>query len=175
MSAHIIPYEQIKNDPVLLEQVQDIFFESSTKKEFKDANDKEAFYDKYLGFYLKHYPELAWVAMDDKVLGYVVAAPSSQRDDLMSIQPHLKEFESYFEAYPAHLHINCHRDSRGKGIGGLLVKAVETGLKARNIHGVHIMTGPDAFNKKFYLKLGFDFEVLKDFHASPILFMGKSL
>ncbi len=175
MSALIIPYEQIKNDPLILEQIRAIFFESSTKKEFKDAADREAFYDKYLGFYLNHYPELAWVAADDKVLGYVVAASSSEGDDLMSIQPHLKEFQSYFETYPAHLHINCHHDSRGKGIGGLLVKAVEKSLKARNIKGVHIMTGPDALNKKFYLKLGFDFEVLKDFHASPILFMGKSL
>lgn len=175
MSAHIIPFEQIKNDPLILEQVQSIFFESSTKKEFKNEAEKKAFYEKYLGFYLKHYPELAWVAMDDKVLGYVVAAPSSQGADLNSIQPHLKVFESFFEAYPAHLHINCHRDSRGKGVGGLLVKAVESGLKAMNIHGMHIMTGPDALNKKFYLKLGFNFEVLKEFHASPILFMGKSL
>lgn len=175
MSAHIISYEQIKNGPVILEQIQSIFFESSSKKDFRDEAAKEAFYYKYLGFYLKHYPELAWIAMDDKVLGYIVAAPSSTSGDLMSIQPHLKVFESYFEAYPAHLHINCHSDSRGKGVGALLVKVAEASLKTRKIQGVHIMTGPDALNKKFYSKLGFNFEVLKDFHASPILFMGKSL
>lgn len=175
MSALIVSYAEVTGDEKVLAQVREIFFESSTKKDFKDASEKEAFFEKYLGYYLRNHPELAWVAQEDRVLGYVVAVADSQDDALYKIQPHLKTFEKYFAQYPAHLHINCHVESRGKGVGGQLVKAVEKRLKAMNIQGLHIMTGADALNKKFYQKLGFDFEAIEFFHDSPILFMGKSL
>lgn len=175
MSALIVPYTEVEGDEEILGELRDIFFESSTKKDFKDDAEKEAFYEKYLGYYLRNHPELAWVARGDRVLGYVVAVANSQDDALYKIQPHLKTFEKYFNQFPAHLHINCHLESRGKGVGGQLIQTVVNQLKAMEIHGLHIMTGPDALNKRFYQKLGFDFEVIENFHASPILFMGKSL
>lgn len=176
MSANITNLSELHLNSKIMEQVREIFFESSTKKDFKDEAEKESFYEKYLGFYLRHYPELAWVALDDgQVLGYLVGTSSSCDEELMRIQPHLSVFKKYYKNYPAHLHINCHAQSRGQGIGAQLVKAFEERLKTMNIGGFHIMTGPDALNKKFYQKLGLDFEVVENFHASPILFMGKSL
>ncbi len=153
----------------LLEQVRDIFFESSTKKDFKDLKEKSEFEWKYLGFYLSHYPEYAWVAIaDEQVLGYVLGMPWSQDPSLYEVQPHLKVFEAFYSEFPAHLHINCHTNSRGKGIGKLLVQKCIWQMSSQNIRGLHIMTGPASDNRLFYQKLGFDF--VKELNS--ILFMG---
>jgi ribosomal protein S18 acetylase RimI-like enzyme len=170
MSALIMPY-----DPSMNEELREIFFESSTKKSFKDAADKEAFYEKYLGYYLHHFPELALVAVGDRVLGYVVVAPESEGEELNAFQPHLKTFAAFLGDYPAHLHINCHFSSRGLGVGSRLLQEVEKKLRAINIKGLHIMTRSDAPNQSFYKKLGFNFQTELNFQGSAILFMGKSL
>ena len=173
MSASVVPYI---DRPEILDQVKEIFFESSTRKEFKDQVERDAFFEKYVGFYLRHYPELAWIGvLGDKVLGYIVAAPASTDPELDKIQPHLKAFEALFKAYPAHLHINCHHDSRGTGLGSQLVRVLVAELKVMKIPGLHIMTGPDSQNRSFYKKLGFDFESELPFRGTPILFMGKRL
>lgn len=153
-------------------QMDEIFFEASTKKKFKDIKEKEAFNWKYLGFYLSHYPEFAWLALkDDKVLGYVVGMPFTQDPSLYQIQPHLIPFADEFKSFPAHLHINCHESSRGLGIGkSLTLKLIEQ-LKSQHIPGLHIMTGPKSENQMFYSKLGFDHHVEKN----AILLMGKAL
>jgi GNAT superfamily N-acetyltransferase len=155
-----------------LSQIEEIFLESSTKKDFKDAQEKASFIWKYLGFYLAHYPEYAWVAIKNgKVLGYVLGMPFTQDPSLYSIQPHLKAFEEYFSNYPAHLHINCHHQARGKGVGQLLTLRILEQMKAQGVQGLHIMTGPLSANRHFYTKLGFDFMT----EQQGILMMGKSL
>ena len=170
MSAVIVPYQDS-----MYKEVREIFFESSTKKTFKDEAEKESFYEKYLGFYLNHYPQFAWVARNERVLGYVIVAPETRNPELQKLQPHLQVFDSLFQSYPAHLHINCHHESRGHGVGSKLIHEAEIKLRQLNIKGLHIMTGSDAANKNFYKKLGFDFQTELNFHGSTILFMGKSL
>ena len=153
-------------------QIDTIFFEASTKKEFKDAQEKEAFNWKYLGFYLAHYPEYAWIAVkNQQVLGYIVGMPFTQDPSLYQIQPHLSAFAEEFKHYPAHLHINCHESSRGMGVGKLLTLQLIEQLKQQGIKGLHIMTGPASDNRAFYSKLGFNFEQIKN----SILLMGREL
>lgn len=170
MSENIVSFEK-----KFLPEIRDIFFESSSKKTFRDEAEKNDFFYKYLGYYLEHYPELCFVAIDEKVLGYVVTAPDSHSNALYSIQPHLRSFENYFNKFPAHLHINCHRDSRGRGVGSKLIAQTENSLKSLEVSGLHIMTAPDAANQNFYKKLGFNFQVIEDFQGSSILLMGKEL
>ncbi len=159
-----------------LKEVRDIFFESSVRKNFNDENERDLFYQKYLGHYLLYYPEFAFVAtIEDKVLGYVVSSPISATADLVLLQPHLQLFKRHFEKFPAHLHINCHHSARGLGVGTLLVEFTVQKLRQRNIKGLHIMTGPDSLNISFYRKLGFSFETKEEFQGSAILFMGKEI
>ena len=148
MSATIVPFS-----PEYLDEVKEIFFESSSKKSFKDETEKEAFFEKYLGYYLRHYPELCLVAVGQRVLGYVVASPVSEGAELEELQPHLGTFKTHFKKYPAHLHINCHHESRGLGIGSGLINEIEKRLMDLEIRGLHIMTGHDATNQKFYKNL----------------------
>ena len=154
------------------EQVRDIFFESSSKKDFKSQEEKDSFRWKYLDFYLTHYSEFAWVALGQKkVLGYIIGMPLSSDPKLYEIQPHMKKFENLFSEYGAHLHINCHADARGRGVGSKLVTHFMRKLNDHRIPGVHIITGPESKNKEFYRKLGFEFECERE----GMCFMGKNL
>lgn len=174
MSAPVIMRGDLLSQEELAE-VRSIFFESSTKKDFKDEEEKEAFFWKYVGFYLVHHLSYFWVARTDRILGYVVGSPQSNDPELYSIQPHLSVFEEHFNDYPAHLHINCHTEARGLGVGTKLVKKLEEQMREEGIAGLHIMTGADSRNRSFYSKLGFDFEVTLNFEGHPILLMGKRL
>ncbi len=158
-----------------LQELKEIYYESSSRKDFKDAADKEAFFQKYLGYYLSHFPEYVWVAKTDRILGYMIGAPETKLPDFYRLQPHLEAFENYFRDYPGHLHVNFHADARGMGLGSKLFSELEKEFQRMKIRGVHIMTGPDSRNKSFYQRLGFNFEVTLDFKGSPILLMGKSL
>jgi ribosomal protein S18 acetylase RimI-like enzyme len=152
-----------------VDQVREIFFEASTRKGFQNKKEKDAFFWKYVGFYLSHYPEYSWVALQNgKVLGYVLGMPFTQDPSLYAIQPHLQSFQVHFKSYPAHLHVNCHTDGRGQGVGKKLVLQLLSQLKDQKVPGLHIMTGPTSENKVFYQKLGFDFEM----EINSILMMG---
>jgi GNAT superfamily N-acetyltransferase len=158
-----------------LKELKEIYFESSARKDFKDVAEKDAFYWKYLGYYLQHFPEFVWIAKGERILGYVVAAPASDDPALYKIQPHLEIFKKYFKDYPGHLHINLHNDARGQGLGSKLLLELEKQLQSLDITGLHIMTGVDSRNKNFYTRLGFDFQMALEFSGHPILLMGKSL
>ncbi len=158
-----------------LKELREIYFETSAKKDFKDDVEKEAFFQKYLGCYLSRFPEHVWVARKGRILGYMVASPVTKDPAFYRLQPHLETFESFYEIYPAHLHVNFHQGARGMGLGGKLFSEVEKEFQGMGISGIHIMTGPDSRNKNFYQRLGFDFEVTLDFKGTPILLMGKTL
>lgn len=158
-----------------LAELREIYFQSSARKDFKDDAEMEAFYWKYLGFYLDQFPEFVWIAKSHRVLGYVLGSPRSDYPELLNIQPHLKVFKECFKNYPAHLHINLHSDARGQGLGSKLLNEFERQLQSLDITGLHIMTGTDSRNKNFYTRLGFDFQKALEFSGHPILLMGKSL
>jgi hypothetical protein len=105
------------------------------------------------------------------VLGYIVGMPFTNDSSLFSLQPHLKKFEHLFSDYPAHLHINCHIDGRGKGVGRSLVDQLLGQIRRESVPGIHIMTGKSSDNRYFYEKLGFDFSQI----SGEVLFMGKRL
>lgn len=153
-------------------EVEEIFFESSTKKTFENEEEKQLFQWKYLGSYLTKFPELFLVAkLDGKIQGYI--AGSTQTD--FDLQPHMKSFEDLVILFPSHYHINCHVGSRGLGVGSLLVLELEKKLQALKITGVHIMTGTESRNRSFYQKLGYTFEEKRVFQGRFILMMGKPL
>lgn len=155
--------------------LREIFFEASTKKDFESEKAKEDFFHKYVGFYLQNYSQWCWVAWEKQLLGYVIAAPYSDDPELWQLQPHMETFQEFFKKFPAHLHINCHVEARGKGLGSKLLKEVIQALQKAEIGGLHIMTGPESQNRTFYQRLGFDFEKILTFNGRPILFMGKKL
>lgn len=159
----------------ILEEIEEIFFESSARKSFSDEEARVRFQWRYLGFYLAHYPDCVWIAKSKGVLGYCLGMPMTLSPELYKLQPHLVMFEGYYKEYPAHLHINCHADARGQGLGSKLVKEFEKGMQELGIKGIHLMTSPESRNRSFYQRLGYTFEVELSYQQSPILLMGKRL
>lgn len=158
-----------------------IFFQTSSVQEFKTTDDKELFLYRYFGFYQENYPDLFFVALHDKsediALGYICGMENSFNDEsLIKLQPQLEFFEQEAcQSYPAHLHINVSPLFHGQGTGATLVSAFESELAKRNVQGVHIITAPEAGNRTFYQKRGFDFELKKKINNTELTLMGKRI
>ena len=143
-----------------LNEVQEIFYESSSKKEFSSLKEREEFEWKYLGYYIATYPDFCWVAVDDKkVLGYLVSSPETATNEFYRLQPHLLTFENEYAKFPAHLHMNMHFLSRGRGVGTMLMKKCLSFLVLQGVKGLHILTGKDSGNRAFYSKSGLIYSV----------------
>ena len=137
------------------DQLQNIFFQTSSKNEFKTSQEKEQFYQNYLGHYVSNYPQTIYLALEgEQVLGYLVICPDTAADlKLMASNPHLRQFASYYNDYPAHLHINLHPTSQGMGVGSRLM---QYGLSRARVKGIHLITMENSRNVSFYLKNGFE-------------------
>lgn len=157
-------------DAKVLEDIQEIFFEASNKKDFSSKEDKDRFFNLWCGQYLKNYPEHFLMAFQNKkLLGYCCAHPNS----ILALEefkvPGQDCFKEEFKNFPVHLHINCHEKSRGLGIGRLLIEAQVRSFSC----GIHIITDKKADNYGFYKALGFNHEVESSFKGHSLLFMGR--
>lgn len=163
------------------EQVRAIFFSTTTRQHFSDDLERNSFFENWTSYYFDKYPEHFYFAYlknkPNEILGYLSGCTDSFEalsffNDRISSY---KIFSEFFLKYPAHLHINCDPKSQGLGIGAKLVEVFLQDLKLKNIKGIHIVTSGESRNISFYKRLGFDFEIEKDFNGSRLRFMGKSL
>lgn len=158
---------------VLLNQVEEIFFLSSSLKTFSSDERRKAFYKRWCGDYQTLYPEEFFIAMEEgKVLGYLTGCSDSTRAMNEVSVPGYAVFHDLFLAFPAHLHINFHPDARGKGLGSILMNHYMSFLKLNNVMGVHLVTSPDAQNVSFYHRLGFEKTETREFNGMLLHFMG---
>lgn len=163
--------------PETLASVERIFFESSRRQTFADDAERSAFREQWLGRYLLHDREHAFVARadDGSVAGYLIGS----LDD-PAVAPRFADMGFFTELadltarYPAHLHINLDAAWRSQGIGAQLVEHFAQHA-AQHAPGVHIVTGADARNVGFYRRCGFEPLRELDWKGSALLFMGRSL
>jgi ribosomal protein S18 acetylase RimI-like enzyme len=157
--------------------VDEIFFESSPKKSFTSAAERDAFKFKYLDWYAQNCPQYFLVALGEKseVLGYICGvADTRSHPDLSSLHPWFHIFEDCFSLYPAHLHINCAESARGRNIGSTLLAVFENYLRSDGVIGVHLVTAPQARNVGFYDKNGYNFTKINHWKENALLLMGKA-
>ena len=141
-------------------------------KSIKDKVKIESLKYMYFDFYEK-YPEYFLVALDqEEILGYICCAPTSiDQPELAELMSHYKKFTEQYEEYPAHLHINCHPESQGMGVGTVLINALCDKLQSDSISAVHLITGVNSRNVEFYKKNKF-----KKIHKiGNLLLLGKKL
>ncbi|MGZ3789969.1 MAG: GNAT family N-acetyltransferase [Bacteriovorax sp.] len=156
--------------------IRDIFFLSSSLKEFSSPERKEAFFKRWCGDYFSLYPEqFYFMREEDKFLGYLSSCRDSKKAIGILEVPGYLVFADLFDEYACHFHINFHPDCRGRGLGSELVERMCDDLKKEKIAGVHLVTTPDAANVRFYQRLGFHFEVKREFNQMTLLFMGRIL
>lgn len=164
-------------------EAESIFWETASTQTFHSEGDRNAFLWRYFGYYIYHAPHLFLLATDggNRVLGYICAVDDTRgHSELYTIAPHIPLFDDLYDAYPAHLHINLGESSRGRGLGGLLIRDLETRLTSLGAVGLHLVTSVGARNVRFYRKNGFEHAVERrlpnaDADDPPLLFLGKTL
>lgn len=172
----IYPLSEEKKLSKRIEEIKDIFYEATSVKNFKDEEHKKTFFEKWCGDYIQNNPTEFYLMVEtdnDQLLGYLSGEANSLKALEIMRVPGQKVFEDQFEQFPAHLHINFHVSTRGRGLGSDLVRFYCSVLKSKNISGLHLVTSPEAKNVTFYQKLGFDYQLVREYSGSSLLFMGK--
>lgn len=145
-----------------------IFFEASGTKSFADDETRRQFHDRWLGRYLRDYPQWSYLAMSgDALAGYLVGAVDEPTT-----------FEDFFAAaqrFPAHLHVNLAPQFRSRGIGALLIEAFAADAARAGAPGVHVVTSSDARNVRFYRRAGFGPQATTLVNGHELVFLGRPL
>lgn len=158
--------------------IEEIFYRSSAVKEFANLHAKRAFFERWIGYYRDFEAERLLLALmpGGQVVGYLTGcADSGSAAKLYQDIPYYGLFEDHFEAYPAHLHVNCHPAFRNRGIGSRLVQAFTEAASREGVGGVHVVTEPQARNVAFYRRCGFFYAVTRRWHGRELLLLGQRL
>lgn len=162
---------------ILVPQLKNIFFHSSSVKQFRDNGHRNEFFQKWCGDYLDFYPEFFYLMVDDKsnLLAYLCVCPDTLKGMERLQLKSLVTFTDEYQKYPAHLHMNTHQDYRGLGLGAMILAGAEADLRMKGIVGLHLITEKSSRNYQFYFKQGFQYVVEKDYQNTLLCFMGKEL
>jgi GNAT superfamily N-acetyltransferase len=151
-----------------------IFFEASSAKSFASDAARAAFRERWLGRYLEHDPQFAYVALaaSGEAVGYLVGAVDDPAlaERFFDIG-YFATFGALTKRFPAHLHVNVAPDYRGRRIGGRLVAMFSAEAARAGVPGVHVVTSAGAANVAFYNRNGF----IETGRAGALVFLGRSL
>lgn len=165
-------------EPGLWRKAEEIFFLSAAPQQFDDADKRQAFLERWTGYYRDCEPQQIYVAIlpDGQVAGYLTGCMDSRAAKrLYRDIPYYSLFEDQFGEYPAHLHVNVHPEWRSHGFGSRLVTAFVGGCDDARLAGVHIVTEASLPNVKFYRDCGFAAVVQRPWRRRELLLMGRSL
>jgi GNAT superfamily N-acetyltransferase len=155
-----------------------VFFAASNTQTFADAAERARFRERWLGRYLTHDSQWAYVAASggERVAGYLVAS----LDD-PALAPRFSDL-AYFarlahltKRFPAHLHINLAPSFRGAGTGSRLINQFITDARGAGAPGAHVVTSRGARNAGFYLRNGFREEGSDGEGAKEVIFLARAL
>lgn len=162
----------------LFEELDLIFFSSSAKQTFASAEERAAFRERWLGRYLRHFPDYALLALDERrrVVGYVIGSVNDPaRDPLFADIAVLRAFGTLTPRYPAQLHVNLDAAWRGQGLGARLVGAFADLAREAGAPGVHVVTARGMRNVGFYLANEFVERGATVIDGRELLFLGRDL
>lgn len=158
--------------------IEAIFWETSVARSLSNPSERKAYRDRWLGRYLDHFPDEAFVALapEQSVIGYLVGClhdPASH--PLFADVTYFPHFAHLTHEYPAHLHINLTAAWRGRGIGKRLIEAFAAHAVSQRVQGVHVVTGDGSRNNSFYLACGFQRLASTTWNGNAIAFFGRRL
>lgn len=178
MSAAIVEVRARGLSPVESAQVNAIFFEASGRT-FEPGPGRDAFRERWLGRYLQGGTDVVLIAVDAQqtIAGYLVGAleDPSKQGRFNDIPYFRSEFRPFCEQYPAHLHINLAPAFRSRGLGAQLVEAFAERARAAGAAGMHVVTGKELRNVRFYTRCGFSEQATARWNDGNIVFLGRKL
>jgi len=141
-----------KLNPSHFKDIRNIFWQTSSKNDFKDHREKEQFQNKYLEYYVNHKNSIGLVYIkDSKILGYILGI-SLFDQSIIEINPIYQDFLDEISVDMGELHINLHPNSQGLGIGSMLISAFEDHLAKSGCRFSFLITHHQAKNYMFYMK-----------------------
>ncbi len=175
--ARILPLSELSRSEALDAQIDAIFFESTARTGFSSDQERAAYHDLWLGRYLHHFPDMAFIALDETgaVSGYLAGSPVSNRPPLPGPDYYLRFSTAPIEACPAHLHVNVRSDRRGKGIGAALIGAFRNHCETNLIPGFHAVTAANSASAEFFIKCGLKSLDEADWENRHLMLMGDEL
>ena len=174
----ILSWPQTEDRELARQKLREIFFATSSRREFADIGEKDRFFSAWTAYYFNFAPQWIFFAFENgEWLGYLTGCADSAAAGA-EISPLISSytvFADLFDRFPAHLHINVAPGMQKRGVGSALISHFIGRLREKRVRGVHIVTSPDAANTVFYRRMGFDFEEERSFSQHRLLFMGRSL
>lgn len=158
--------------------IEDILLSAATPRDFQSASERDRFCRLWAGYYRDRAPQHFYLWRDDDgaVLAYLCAlANSAEAVELIEAQPAFTVFADYFARYPAHFHVNCRADCRGRGIGGALVERFIRDCRKGGVAGVHLVTAEGARNVAFYRRHGMRAIARRSWRGRALQLMGRRL
>ncbi len=162
----------------LVPAVESIFFAASAAPIPADRLAREAFRERWLGRYLEHYIDNAFVAVaaDRMVAGYLAGClDNPAHNPLFDDLGFYRDFAPLCAGYPGHLHVNVDARLRSQGVGAALVRAFAAQASAARLPGIHIVTNAAARNVGFYERNGFRKLSTCRWNQAMNVFMGRPL
>jgi GNAT superfamily N-acetyltransferase len=169
-------YLDVERTPSLDAAIDAIFFEASNTKSFESDEVRAAFRERWLGAYLRDDSRFAYLAMTSAgdVAGYLVGSISDPASAQSPRSGGGDAFRDVSREYPAHLHVNVAPAYRSRGIGGRLIDAFIADARRAGAEGVHVVTGTDSPNVRFYDRNGFR-EIARGGPARTLVFLARAL
>jgi len=173
-------YSEIEAPAPLRRQIEEILLVSANPRRVADEPSRAAFLARWLAPYLAAYPAQLLLALDEGGDGQVLGVLNGCLDSagaavFRDLHPYYRLFADLYEDYPAHFHVNCHPDHRGRGVGSRLVQAFVARCRDAGLPGVHLVTAPGLRNVGFYRRNGFTEEVERSEAGRTYLLLGRRL
>ena len=148
-----------------------------------DPEAARAFQALWLDQYLLHERDLVYLAVTQsrapagvQVAGYLVGCRTNPAlSPRFSELGYFQTFAAQCAAFPAHLHINLDAGARNLGMGRRLIETLCVQLAREGLPGVHVVTGRDQRNVRFYLHNGFQEMARAPRGSTDVLFLARRL
>jgi GNAT superfamily N-acetyltransferase len=174
----IARFADLEWSPALIAALDEIFFEASGTKAFDSDEHRRSFRERWLGCYLEHKAEHAFLAIDanGRPAGYVIGdlddpATTPRYADI----PYVQALAVSSCRYPAHLHINLAPVHRSHGLGSRLIETFAHHAKACGSPGVHVVTSKGMRNVGFYERNGFLLRQEIEWAGRQLVLLGRDL
>jgi GNAT superfamily N-acetyltransferase len=141
-----------------LSDIDNIFFESSAKRDFRNEEEKQSFREASLGRYVVRHRDSFFVALDDagRAVGYLAGClENPAKLDHFKDIAYFRYIDDICQNYPAHFHVNIAGQYRNRGLGTTLVKRFAEWATLHSVEGIQVVTSSASRSIPFYRRLGF--------------------
>jgi GNAT superfamily N-acetyltransferase len=141
-----------------LDDIGEIFFESSAKRDFCNHEERQHFREMSLERYIVRHRDSFFVALDDasRAVGYLAGClENPTKLDHFNDILYFRYIDDICQKYPAHFHINVAKPYRNRGLGAALVERFADWATPHGVEGIHLVTSSASRSIPFYRRSEF--------------------